>query len=89
MGKLKTSVLYLILAAELVLCGCGKGEGEGGREAPPLDPLEQTIWKGMLTDSNGAVIYLSVAFSYEADGYYLIKGDCRGFRYHNYNGKND
>lgn len=73
MGKLKTSVLYLILAAELVLCGCGKGEGEGGREAPPLDPLEQTIWKGMLTDSNGAVIYLSVAFRSGNNGYYVLE----------------
>lgn len=75
MGKLKTSVLYLILAAELVLCGCGKGEGEGegGREAPPLDTLEQTIWKGMLTDSNGAVIYLSVAFRSGNNGYYVLE----------------
>lgn len=58
-------VLYLILAAGLVMCGCGEGEGEGkgkdedededGREAPHLDTLEQPLREGMLTDSNGAV----------------------------------
>lgn len=81
-------VLYLILAAGLVLCGCGKGKGkgEGGREGPHLDTLEQPLREGMLTDSNGAVT-LGGAFSYESHGYYVIAGYLTGFSYHNYDGK--
>lgn len=83
MRKPRTAAVFLILSAALILCGCNKG----GEEALPLDSLEQTLWEGTLIDNEGSVTPISVAFSYENHGYYVIADYPTGFSYHNYNGK--
>lgn len=86
MRKPRTAAVFLILSAGLAMYGCDKGEETGGKDAPPLDSLEQTLWEGTLTDSDGTVISLSVAFRSENHGYYVLEGNSFWFTY--YSGSN-